>query len=204
MRRVILGETHPYNTSPENYAKNISPNVADLAIGNLTPSKRVVLALQAACPGVRTTGFKKEVLKAILDDACNSESIEWREKYLRRLKRWTGRRYLSHFYERFEILASWKQRYRVVPDAYLIDAANKTVVCFEIEDQHHLNPIKVEHYGGAWWCLEYIYWDFHLVSYDIYGNPRIIELPSSSFTAGALLDHREATKKARNNVTDEC
>ena len=203
MRKVIHGEEHPYNTAPEDYATNVSTAVAKLAIDKLTPSKRVVWALQMTCPDICTTGFKREVLKAILDDACDNVPKEWRDKYLRRLKRWTGPGYLNHFYERFEIPVSWKQRYPVVPDAYLIDATSKTVVCFEIEDQHHLNPLKVERYGGAWWCLEYIFWDLHLISYDIYGNPRIIELPDSSFAAKVLLDHREARKEPRDSVTDD-
>lgn len=203
MSKIILGEEHPYNTYAENYATNVSASVAKLAVDDLTPSKRVVQALQAARPAVRTTGFKREVLKAIFDDACDDVSKEWRDKYIRRLKRWTGPGYLSYFYERFEILASWKQRYPLVPDAYLVDAANKTVVCFEVEDQHHLSSVKVEHYGGAWWCLEYIFWDLHLISYDIYGNPRIIELPDSSFAAKLLLDNREVKKKLKGNVADD-
>ena len=165
--------------------------MSQMPIDGLTPSNRVVKALQGACPSVRTIGFKKEVLKAIYEDACEDLPKEWRDKYLRRLKRWTGPGYLKHFYQRFEILASWKERYAVVPDAYFIDAANKTVVCFEIEDHHHLKRHKIERYGGAWWCLEYIFWDLHLIAYDIYGNPRIIELPESSFVARAILDHRE-------------
>ena len=203
MRKLIHEEEHPYNTEPEDYLTNLSAAVAASKIDDLTPSKRVVLALQAARADVRTSGFKKEVLKAIFDDACDDVTKKWRDKYLRRLKRWTGPGYLNHFYERFEILASWKERYSVVPDAYLIDAPKKTVVCFEVEDQHHLNPIKVEHYGGAWWCLEYIFWDLHLISYDIYGNPRIIELPESSLAAKHLLDHREANKKPLADVDEE-
>jgi hypothetical protein len=203
VRKLIHGEEHPYNTDAESYAPNLSAAIAKLNIDDATPSKRVVRALQAVRPGVRTSGFKKEVLNAILDDACEEVTKEWRVKYLRRLKRWTGPRYIEHFYERFEILASWKQRYPVVPDAYLIDAAQKTVVCFEIEDHHHLNPLKVEHYGGAWWCLEYIFWDLHLISYDIYGNPRIIELPESELAAKHLLDDREAKKKTADTTGDD-
>ncbi len=154
-------------------------------------------------PDVRTAGFKKEVLKAIVDDACDDVTKEWRDRYLRRLKRWTGPSYLNHFYERFEILASWRERYPLVPDAYLIDSSKRTVVCFEVEDQHHLNPVKVEHYGGAWWCLEYIFWDLHLISYDIYGNPRIVELPESSLAAKHLLDNREAKKNLMAKADDD-
>jgi len=203
VRKLIHGEEHPYNAHPEDYLTNVSLEVAKSKIDDFTPSKRVVRALQAARPGVRIAGFKKEVLNAIFDDACSDAPKEWRDKYLRRLKRRTGPGYLKHFYERFEILASWKERYALVPDAYLIDSDKKTVVCFEVEDQHHLSPIKVERYGGAWWCLEYIFWDLHLISYDIYGNPRIIELPESELAAKHLLDHREARKKTLGAADDD-
>lgn len=180
----------------KNYLANISSVISHLTIDDSSPSQRVIKALQKIYPKTSTVKFKQKVLDAILEDACEGKSAEWRKKYRRRLKRWTGSNHLNNFYERFEILASWKQRYRIVPDAYFIDAENKTVVCFEVEDQHHLTPNKIEHYGGAWNCLEYIYWDLHLISYDIYGNPRLIELPDSSYTASHLLDSREI----RNNL----
>src|SRR4051812_8423797 len=100
MRKVIHGEEHPYNTVPEAYLTNISAAVSKSKIDGLTPSQRVVRALQAVRPDVRTVGFKKEVLSAIFDDACDDVPKEWRDKYLRRLKRWTGPNYLKHFYER--------------------------------------------------------------------------------------------------------
>lgn len=205
MRKVIHGEEHPYNSDPEGYAENLCEAISMSAADDRTPSKRVVMALQAAMPNVKTAGFKAKVLDAIIEDACEGKSKEWRSKYLRRLKRWMGPDYQQRFYNRFEILASWRERFPIVPDAYLIDAQKKTIVCFEVEDQHHLKPAKLEHYGGAWWCLEYIYWDLHLIAYDIYGNPRVIELPESSLAAKKLLDYRDAgqDKKARKNANDD-
>lgn len=205
MRKTIHGEEHPYNSDPEDYAANLCREVSRITAEDHTPSKRVVMALQAAMPNVMTAGFKAKVLDAITEDACEGKSKEWRSKYLRRLKRWTGPDYQQHFNNQFEILASWRERFPIVPDAYLIDAQKKTVVCFEVEDQHHLKLVKVEHYGGAWWCLEYIYWDLHLIAYDIYGNPRVIELPESSLTAKNLLDYRETRqgKKAQKNADDD-
>ena len=149
MRKIVAYEAHPYNTDPEAYSKNLSAVMSQVLLDGLTPSNRVVKALQSVYPGVRTVGFKKAVLKAIYEDACGDVPKEWRDKYLRRLKRWTGPGYLKHFYERFEILAAWKERYAVVPDAYLIDPVKKTVVCFEVEDHHHLKPRKIACYGGA-------------------------------------------------------
>jgi hypothetical protein len=90
-------------------------------------------------------------------------------------------------FERSEILQTWQHRdAKFVPDAYLIDKEKKTVVCYEVEDHHPLNPFSIGEYAAAWWTLEYIYWDLHLIAYDIFGNPRIIAFPHSEFVADEL------------------
>lgn len=90
-----------------------------------------------------------------------------------------------------EILESWRARdSNFIPDAYLIDKDSRTVVCYEIEDQHHLNLNSIGTYGAAWWTLEYIYWNLHLIAYDIYGNSRIVNLPESEFLARELRNKR--------------
>jgi hypothetical protein len=182
---IILGEEHPYNTDPHNYVIDLRGKVRTVAHPNITPSKRVVLALKSARTDIRTNGFRKGVLDAIFDDALKEEfsDKEYREKFLRRLNRWAKPSKRRILLERCETLAMWRRDGCFVPDAYLIDRDKKTVVCYEIEDRHPLNPFSVAGYGAAWWTLEYIYWDLHLIAYDIYGNPRVVDLPESEFIA---------------------
>lgn len=183
---IILGEEHPYNTDPRSYVIDLSGKVRDVARSDITPSKRVVLALQSVRPDIKTSGFRKRVLDAIFDDAVEDEfsDEQYRERFLRRLNRWAKKNTRRILLDRCEILEMWRKRdCRFVPDAYLIDRDKKTIVCYEVEDRHPLNPFSVGGYGAAWWTLEYIYWDLHLVAYDIYGNSRIVYLPESEFIA---------------------
>ena len=193
------GDEHPYNTTPEAYIVPVVGEIHWDSGSNITPSSAVVTALQKACPEIQKAGFRQRVLDAIWDDAV-AEALgggNYQERYTRRLRRWTKRNTRSHLIKHCEILDTWLHRdSRFVPDAYLIDKSEKTVVCYEVEDSHPLNPRSIGEYGAAWWCLEYIYWDLHLIAYDIYGNPRIVRFPESEFTA------REVRKKHKHQVAE--
>ena len=179
-----------HNTDPNNYIVEIAGKVRDIERNGLTPSQRVVRALQLVRPEIATHGFRKNVLESIFDDGVASEFYDdkYRERLLNRLYRWWGKeRTKRALLERCEILGTWKYRdSRFIPDAYLIDQENKTIVCYEIEDTHPLNIFSIREYAAAWWTLEYIYWDLHLIAYDIYGNPRIVAFPESDIIASEI------------------
>ncbi len=129
-------------------------------------------------------------MDAIFDVVC-IEHYETEERYRRvreRATRWFGQdRAKRLLTERIEILESWKGRdARMAPDAFLIDAENKTIVCYEVEDTHPLNPNSIGAYANAWYTLEYVYWDLHLIAYDIYGHPKVIVFPHAELVARRL------------------
>jgi hypothetical protein len=189
------GDEHPYNTDPEKYVVPLIGKVHWDPDCGQSPSRCVVAALRGIEPGIQVTCFRKCVLRAIWDDAIKEAFDEEgvRERYLRRLRRWTKHNAEKHLITRCEILDTWKNRdCRFVPDAFLLDAPNKTVVCYEVEDRHPLNPWSIGEYCAAWWCLEYIYWDLHLIAYDVYGNWRIVHFPHSDFIARKLRSARKA------------
>lgn len=174
------------NTEPSRYVLDIYGALGGLREVETTPSNRVVLTLQAENPSIKTKEFRKSVLSSIFDDAVEQHfnDKDYEERYVRRLKRWAGKNYRQRLIESCEILSTWRYRdARFVPDAYLIDSENSTIVCYEVEDSHPLNPFSIGEYGAAWWTLEYIFWDLHLIAYDIYGNSRVIALPHSEFMA---------------------
>lgn len=179
-----------HQTDPQSYIIRLEDKLNSIGQPDLTPSKRVVRALRTVRSDIATHGFRKNVLDAIFQDGYASDYLDedYRERLLQRLIRWFGKKKARRMLVAgCEILDSWSNRdSRFVPDAYLIDSENKTVVCYEIEDSHHLNPFSIREYGAAWWTLEYIFWDLHLIAYDIYGNPRIIEFPRSEFLASEV------------------
>jgi len=185
----IFGEEQPYNTDPMDYVVDLSGLVRQTPVGDYTPSKRVILALQQANQNIKTIGFRKHVTDAIFDDAVeqNYPIKDYRDKLIRRLDKWTKNKSKKVLLEKCEILEAWRKRNpRFVPDAYLIDKERRAIICFEIEDWNHISPFKIFAYGVAWWALEYIYWDIHLIAYDIYGNYRVVSLPESDFLAREL------------------
>ena len=145
-------------------------------------------------PEICTKRFASKVLDAIFNDGVEEELFNenYRTRYVRRLNRWFGKSGAKRLLiKRCEILDCWKNSDSgFVPDAFLIDPENKTIVCYEVEDHHPLNPFSVGRYSNAWWTLEYIYWDLHLIAYDIYGNARVIAFPSSDFLSREVRDRR--------------
>jgi hypothetical protein len=182
-----------YNTRPNEYVVDLRGLVRLIPEGDYTASKRVVLALMAADCRVAATGFRKAVTNAIFDDVVeqNYPDENYRNKLIRRLDKWTSDKSRKVFLARCEILECWINRdSRFIPDAFIVDCERRTVVCYEIEDSHPLSPFSIGEYGAAWWTLEYIYWDLHLIAYDIYGNSRVIDFPESDFLA-----HEERMKR---------
>ena len=183
-----------HNSNPFNYVLDISSAISSVKEVNLTPSHRVVRALQMIKPEICTKRFASKVLDAIFNDGVEEELFDesYRTRYVRRLNRWFGKSGAKRLLiKRCEILDCWKNRDSgFVPDAFLIDTENKTIVCYEVEDHHPLNPFSVGRYSNAWWTLEYIYWDLHLIEYDIYGNARVIAFPSSDFLSREVRDRR--------------
>lgn len=191
----VLGEERPYNTSPHDYVVNITGLVRSVPDGDYTPSKQVILALQAADFRIATRGFRKAVTEAIFRDTIEQDYPEksYRERFIRRLDKWTKKKSTTVLLDKCEILETWRKRdSRFIPDAYLVDSKKRTIVCYEVEDHHPLNPFSIGEYGAAWWTLEYIYWDLHLIAYDIYGNHRVINFPESEFLAREVRAKRKA------------
>ena len=177
----------PHNTEPSRYIIDVRGHMLTDVGSNITASNKLVLLLQSQRDGIETKRFRKNVLDAIFDDVLSEHygDVEYAMKIKNRaIRRFGKKKAIDNIIQRSEILDSWKNRdSRFIPDAYYIDLERKTIVCYEVEDTHPLNPFSIGKYAAAWWTLEYIYWDLHLIAYDIYGNPRIIQLPESEFVA---------------------
>lgn len=119
----------------------------------VTPHNAVVSTILAQHPTARKRGFKKAVLEAVRQDAIEHG-------------------YLDEVVDQF----SGSNSVRIVPDAYLIDSQEKTVVFFEVEDNSRLTPEKLHEYANTALCLDGIQWELVLVSFDIYLNGRVIDL----------------------------
>lgn len=194
MPTIIAGEDGHFNSDPVNYVTELTGIVLTIPSAGITPSMRVIRALQSVRPEIKTKGFRKNVRDAIFYDTVEQEFSDdkYRERYLRRLYRWTGKNAICHLQKRCEILDTWINRdSQLRPDAYLVDKERCTVVCYEVEDSHPLNPFIIGKYAAAWWTLEYIYWNLHLIAYDIYGNYRIIQFPESRFIAQEVRKKRK-------------
>ena len=174
------------NTKPEDYIIDLLGKIPTEQEEGVTPSKNVRTALQSTHPDVKIKRFRQTVLEAIFEDGVEEQygSPDLKDKLIYRVVRRFGKKRAKEILaSRCEILNSWKYDSRFVPDAYIVDTDRKTVVCYEVEDHHPLNPFSIGGYADAWFTLEYIYWDLHLIAYDVYGNPRIVALPESEFIA---------------------
>jgi len=186
-----------YNhTPPDSYVLDIVGRVHLNSRPARSPSHRVVRALQTVEPRIVTTGFRSTVLNAIFDHALIehfNDDEEYVRKLIPRLERRYGKKRTRHLLiQRCDILNTWRYRdARFIPDAFLVDAANWTVVCYEVEDTHPMNPSSIAEYAAAWHNLDYIYWDLHLISYDIYGHPRVHLLPVAGVISQQVRDERK-------------
>lgn len=171
-----------YNHTPgDGYVLNIAGRIRPTDYPQLSPSHRVVRALQALDSRIVTTGLRSKVLAAIFDHAL-VQHFNDDDGYVRRLvarleRRYGKKRTRRLLLDRCDMLKTWRYRdARFRPDALLIDIPNWTVVCYEVEDTHPLNPYSIAEYAAAWHNLDYISWDLHLIAYDIYGHPRVHQL----------------------------
>jgi len=189
-----------YNHTPaDQYVLEIAGAIRPTDRSHRTPSHRVAAALQARDPRIQTTEFRSTVFDAIFEHAVveHFDDVD-DETYGRRLLDRLNRRYGSKrtrelLVERCDVLNTWRHRdARFRPDGFLVDAEKWTVVCYEIEDTHPMNPNSILEYAAAWWCLDYIYWDLHLISYDIYGHPRVHNLAVAGVTAEHVLKGKNA------------
>lgn len=151
-------------------------------------SEVVVEALIERNPAVRTSrGFHRSVFDAIFDDAF----FNWfgylpndSELFARASRRWGRRRALELVVAKVEELNAWRSC-RFIPDAFLIDSPKRTVVCYEVEDTNPLKQKPLRQYSVGWWALSEIWWDLHLIAYDVYGNHRIISAPEAGVLGAA-------------------
>jgi len=188
-----------YNTEPEQYVVPIAGRFHPNDYRNMSPSERIFQVLQKTDQRITRNNFRSSVLDAIFEDGVVSffdddeeRARRVRQRLERRIGKTRARRLLI---ERCDILDTWRTRdARFRPDAYLIDAPKRTVVCYEIEDSHPLNPSSIEEYSAAWWNLEFIFWDLHLISYDIYGHHRVHHLGITSLIAGEIEGQRHGDK----------
>ena len=183
-------------TDPRDYVLNVAEAIRQVKDQSLTQSQRIIRAFGIVRAEVKTHGFRRKVQEAIFRDAVASDYSDpkYVERLIARAESHFGKiKAKKLFTERSEILQSWHHRdVKFVPDAYLIDPDKRTVVCYEVEDHHPLNSFTIGKYADAWWTLEYIYWDLHLIAYDVFGNARIIAFPHSEFIASEL-------RKTRNS-----
>lgn len=167
------------------------------------PSIQLRKALINENPEIKYKKFWSNVSDSIFMDAIDGEfgDNKYIERLLFRLNRRYGKRTAKKIIiKHSEILHAWKyELYHFVPDAYLIDKENRIVVCYEVEDFNSLSPAKICDYGEAWFILDYIYWNLILISYDIYGNHRVILLPFSMFIANRVYELRNRPQNKTDN-----
>jgi hypothetical protein len=183
-----------HQTNPRAYVLDIAEAMRQISDKEITQSNRIVRALQLVRPDIAKESFRKKVQQAVFVDAIASDHPNpgYAERFIARAERRFGKlKARKLLFERSDILQTWQYRdAKFVPDAFLIDKERRTVVCYEVEDYRPLNPFSIGKYAAAWWTLEYIYWDLHLIAYDIFGNPRIIAFPHSEFVARDLRNAR--------------
>jgi hypothetical protein len=183
------------NTQPADYMPQLSGMVRPIVRRENQASKAVLLALRGHDKRVQVRQFRRKVALAIFDDALAAQCIVGpdRDRLVERVKRRFGPKdWLSVFYRGVSVLSSWNEDVAgFLPDAFLIDEDRKTVVCYEIEDTNPLKPAAIRKYANAWWLLETIYWDLHLIAYDIYGNARSIPFPYAEHIAEHAIERIE-------------
>ena len=59
---------------------------------------------------------------------------------------------------------------RVVPDAFLIDRREKTVIVFEVEASHPVDHGKIANYCELYWALDDWEWRLGLITIDEWGR----------------------------------
>jgi hypothetical protein len=74
----------------------------------------------------------------------------------------------------------WKLRF--IPDLWWIDAPEKAIHPFEIEDTHSLTQKKLLQLHDYWWSMDGIGWSLTLTVFDRCGlNPRPLDLTKYEF-----------------------
>ena len=56
----------------------------------------------------------------------------------------------------------------IVPDAYLIDLAKKSIFLFEVEDTHPIKPEKLRKLANIWFHLDCLCWELRVFLIDRY------------------------------------
>jgi hypothetical protein len=163
-----------------------------------TPSDRVVRLLQQSDERVKKYGFASAVLAALAEDALidiyHDDEAKAQAIFRRAIRRFGKKRIEELVRRKSELLRSLAARNcKVIPDAYIVDRQNGTVVCYEIEDTNPLKTDVLIRYSNLWSILEYLAWDLHLIAYDVYGHHRIV-LP---FDAGIMADAIRRHKRAK-------
>jgi hypothetical protein len=176
-----------YNTQPEQYVIQLAGRTFFDPAEVGTPSDHVVRQLQEVDTRVAKHRLLPSMLTALFDDAVHhiygDDETKARRVIARAERRFGTARVRKLVKQKSPLLNRLgTPNYKVIPDAYLIDRLNMTIVCYEIEDTNPLKADVLIRYGNLWALLEYFAWDLHLIAYDIYGHHRIV-LP---FDAGVM------------------
>lgn len=105
-----------------------------------TRSSIIVQHMMEKNSAVKRTGFNKALIKA-LSGKVDDEDLDYVKEFLGR-----------------------------VPDAYLINEAEKEIVWFEVEDTHRLKNDKINSLYHLWFALDYCYWNIGFISINRYGT----------------------------------
>lgn len=60
----------------------------------------------------------------------------------------------------------------IIPDAFIVDEANKMIVAYEVEVSHRIPPDKMAVYADIGWFLDWVDWTLGLIRIDRYGVGR--------------------------------
>jgi hypothetical protein len=187
-----------HNTEPEAYVIHLAGRTFFNPAETGTPSDRIVRLLQQTDPRIVKYRFNSAVGAALSKDALVDIYSDDRAKadaILKRAERRFGKTRLRELLRRKSELLG-----RIgtpLPDAYMIDDQNGTVVCYEIEDTNSLKADVLIRYSNLWSILEYLAWDLHLIAYDIYGHHRIVLPFDAAVMAAAVRRSKRAKSQGR-------
>lgn len=114
--------------------------------------REMIRSVISTYPAAETHGFRRNVMLAVRDYAelIDGDDFDQEEDGI----------YLESSLD-------------LIPDAHIIDAPEKYIICFECEDSHPVKMGKAKKYADLWLCLDAFGWDIGLVRVSPFGTSAI-------------------------------
>lgn len=149
-------------------------SVYELAVANVRRFDQRAIDARSAS---RQKSFPQTLKRALISDQSRGITEAEREQHERLMEVcWTE---------------DWCPTFR--PDLWFVDADERVVNLFEIEDTSPLTGTKLEKLVNFWWAMDDESWDVCVIVFDRYGlQPRAINLQRAAFREmGADLNSAE-------------